>query len=89
MCRNLQIGVSTRYESEGKGKRTHRSVGLRDTAAHTTEETSSRGTDTESDRGGLDFGRGEEEDGTLCRRFDPRLRRSFACQRNRRGASRE
>ena len=77
MCRNLSSGgeggVNAIDRSHVIFARTHRRVRLSDTAAHTTEQTSSSRADTHGDRSGLNFRRCEEEHSTLCRGFYPRL----------------
>ena len=49
----------------------HRRVGLRDTAAHATEQARRAGRDASVDAEGLDLGRGEQQDGALGARLDP------------------
>ena len=67
------MGEHATQKDIGEVERTHRGVRLRDTAAHTTEETSCRGADTQTNRRSLNLGRGEEQDTTLRRCFDPGL----------------
>ena len=66
-------GVGGELMDARPSARTHRSIGLRNATSHTTDEPCSGRVHAHRSRGTLDLGRGEEEDGTLRRRFDPRL----------------
>jgi hypothetical protein len=57
----------------GREIRTHSSISLSDTATHPAEKTRDGCGKTETGRGLLDLGCGEEEDGALGRGLDPSL----------------
>lgn len=62
---------ASRIPQPREPRRTDSRVSLRDTASHSTEQSSRRRSDTGGHGDALDFCRGEEEDGALCRGFDP------------------
>ena len=67
---NKRVGVCLGLASQ---LLTHCSVGLENTASHATKQSADCGADAHRSRSRLDLGGGEEENGTLRRRLDPRL----------------
>jgi nitrate reductase cytochrome c-type subunit len=65
-----------------QGYRRYSCVGLSNTAAHATENTSDKGTELRSQSIIFQFGRGEKEDSTLRRSFNPRLKSVTAHKTN-------